>query len=90
MPRRAPNPPGSSRLRGQRGPRTFRAYLHFARDDVSSTRAQIDPTKWVRVLTRYGVPDYKRSVLELLATIVPYFALWEQLVPFRALGKLPA
>lgn len=42
----------------------------------SPTRAKIDPKKWVRVLTRYGVPDHKRSVLELLATVVPYFALW--------------
>jgi omega-6 fatty acid desaturase (delta-12 desaturase) len=42
----------------------------------STTSANVEPTEWVRVLARYGVPDHKRSVFELLATIVPFFALW--------------
>jgi omega-6 fatty acid desaturase (delta-12 desaturase) len=32
--------------------------------------------RWTRILARYGVPDLKRSVLELLLTAVPFLLLW--------------
>jgi len=28
--------------------------------------------QWVEILARYGVPDWKRSVIELLFTVVPF------------------
>jgi omega-6 fatty acid desaturase (delta-12 desaturase) len=35
-----------------------------------------DGKQWVKIVARYGVPDPKRSVLELLATGVPFLLLW--------------
>ena len=55
----------------------------------STTRPGIDATRWVRVLTRYGAPDHARSVLELLATAVPYLGLWAlMLLAYQRFGVL--
>src|SRR5262245_64444761 len=32
--------------------------------------------RWTKVLARYAAPDPRRSVLELLATSVPFLSLW--------------
>jgi omega-6 fatty acid desaturase (delta-12 desaturase) len=35
-----------------------------------------DGKQWVQILARYGVPDAKRSVFELVVTALPFFLLW--------------
>ena len=36
----------------------------------------MQPQEWTRVLAQYRVPDTKRSVFELIITVIPFFALW--------------
>ena len=58
---------------------------------ASTQSATAEPTRWVRVLARYGVPDHKRSVFELLATILPFCALWALMVlGYQQLGAWAA
>lgn len=45
-------------------------------DFRSSTEDPVDARHWSRVLTRYRAPDPVRSVLELIVTLVPFFAIW--------------
>lgn len=45
-------------------------------DFRSSTEDPVDARHWSRVLTRYRAPDPVRSVLELIVTLAPFFAIW--------------
>jgi omega-6 fatty acid desaturase (delta-12 desaturase) len=42
----------------------------------SSGSAPREGKPWAKILARYGVPDPKRSVFELLFTAVPFLLLW--------------
>lgn len=43
---------------------------------TTNERAPRQAKEWVQILAKYREPSTRRSVLELLATIVPFLALW--------------
>ncbi|MDQ0390266.1 fatty acid desaturase [Labrys monachus] len=47
-----------------------------ATDETGTNAAVMDARDWLQILSRYRDPKPSRSILELLATIVPLAALW--------------
>ena len=39
-------------------------------------RGPSEDSRWVETLARYGAPEAKRGVVELLVTAVPFLVLW--------------